>query len=115
MRKRLKAYLQYSDKKTREELTPQEKARVKEELLIQIRFFQHERLIHALVTLTFAILSVITLFFLIFYSSKAIESEHIFVYTFFFLLMALLIPYIRHYFFLERGVQKLYEYYDRLI
>ena len=30
------------------------------------------------------------------------------------LLLILLIPYIRHYYILENGVQKLYTYYDRL-
>ena len=30
------------------------------------------------------------------------------------LFIALLIPYIRHYYILENGVQKLYEYYDCL-
>jgi hypothetical protein len=114
MGKRLKNYLRYSEEKIQEEMTTQEKARVKRELLIQIKFFQHERLIHALVTLTFAILSVMTMFFLIMCSSRLTGIGYIFVCIFFFLLLALLIPYVRHYFILERGVQRLYEYYDKL-
>ncbi len=42
-------------------LTPEKAETAKKELLIQIGFFQHERLIHLIVTVLFAVLTVITL------------------------------------------------------
>ena len=73
--------------------------------LIKISFFQHERLIHLLVTLFYALL------FLIF---AALGFVH---YTFFFIaiiLMIFLLFYIVHYFRLENGVQYLYKQYDEM-
>lgn len=75
------------------------------EHLIKISFFQHERLIHLLVTLFYAIL------FTVFMSLGFIH------YLFFIIaaiLMVFLLFYIVHYFRLENGVQYLYKQYDRL-
>ena len=107
MEKRLKTYSAFLEKRLSETLSQNEKQRLKEDLLIQIGFFQHERLIHLLVTLTFATLTLLTVFFLHYQQSLALC-------LFIVLLLALLIPYIRHYFLLENGVQKLYRQYDRL-
>ena len=74
--------------------------------LIKISFFQHERLIHLLVTLFYAII------FLIF---MALGFIH---YIFFFItaiLLIFLICYVIHYFRLENGVQYLYKQYDKMI
>lgn len=75
------------------------------DILTQIAFFQHERLIHLIVTVTFAILALMTLFFFTF-------SNNIAVLVLFVLFMVLLVPYIRHYYILENGTQKLYTLYD---
>ena len=88
-------------------LSPEEAETARRELLIQIWFFQHERLVHLIVTVLFAVLSVITLLANIF-----LQQPLLFVLSLLFLI--LLIPYIRHYYLLENGVQKLYEYYDAL-
>lgn len=82
-------------------------ARAKQELLTQIAFFQHERLIHLIVTALFALLSMIVLIWLTVDFKP--EAAVLFV-----LLLVLLVPYIRHYYILENGTQKLYGYYDRL-
>lgn len=79
----------------------------KEEQLIKIGFFQHERLIHLLVTLVTLILYIVS--FLI-----AIFNQNIFILIIGFLIMCFLIPYIFHYFLLENGVQKLYRLYDEI-
>ena len=76
-----------------------------EKHLTKIQFFQHERLIHLLVTLfygVFVFLSVIIsfktwLFLIILY-----------------LALIILIFYVRHYFFLENNVQYLYKQYDKM-
>ncbi len=78
------------------------------EHLVQIGFFQHERLIHLLVTLTFAILLVLGV--LISIISFSIPSLVLIV-----LVLGLLIPYIRHYFILENETQKMYAQYDAIV
>lgn len=107
MEKRLKLFLYYMKEQTARDLSPDEKDILKEDLLIQIGFFQHERLIHLIITITFAILAFATMFFGFIYESLG-------NYLLFALLLVLLIPYIRHYYILENGVQKLYQHYDKL-
>lgn len=72
-----------------------------------IRFMQHERLIHLLITLTFGILFVISMMFSLLYQFMVLVLID-------FLLLVLLVPYIFHYFKLENGVQKMY-WIDKLI
>jgi len=72
---------------------------------IKISFFQHERLIHLLVTVTYAILMVIS------FVAAIVEPLFVFIGM---ILMIFLIPYVIHYFSLENGVQYLYKQYDKL-
>lgn len=74
----------------------------------QIMFFQHERLIHLIVTMVFAILA-----FGVFITCLFIPSIQLFILLG--ALMILLIPYIFHYYTLENGVQKMYRQYDELV
>ena len=70
--------------------------------LEMIRFMQHERLIHLLVTLFFGLnFILITMFLWVNPALVLLVAD--------FLLIILLIPYIFHYFKLENGVQKLYQ------
>jgi len=72
-----------------------------------IKFMQHERLIHLLVTLAFAIKFIVVMMFTLIYPQPillVIDG----------LILVLLVPYIFHYFRLENGVQKLY-WIDKLI
>lgn len=69
-----------------------------------IIFFQHERLVHLIVTFFVGIAMV--LFFIGF-----IITENIYVFILFSILLCLFIPYIFHYYYLENNVQKLYDYY----
>jgi len=72
-----------------------------------IGFFQHERLIHLLVLILFAVLT---------FASFAICVLTLFwpMGIPFVMFTILLVPYIFHYYKLENGVQMLYELYDRL-
>lgn len=79
----------------------------KTELLVQIGFFQHERLIHLIVTVLFALMTILV--FLLAVTNFAPWTGVLLL-----LLLALLIPYIKHYWLLENGTQKLYRYYDEL-
>lgn len=78
-----------------------------EEHLIKIQFYQHERLIHLLVTILFAIL-----FFMSFLYTLSNMSIGLLLLDFMFL--ALLVPYIFHYYKLENSVQYMYKQYDLL-
>ena len=78
------------------------------EHLIQISFFQHERLIHLIVTITFAILEVIVI-------ALSVVSFTLGVGLLAIALLILLIPYIRHYYILENEVQKMYRQYDQMV
>lgn len=84
-----------------------QRQRIADSLLIQIQFFQHERLVHLIVTVTFAILTMIAVL-------GCVLSPQIPLFALVALLLILLVPYIRHYYILENGVQKLYICYDRL-
>ena len=74
----------------------------------QIMFFQHERLIHLLVTILFAILT-FAVFFIDLLSFSVGMSVLLAA------LLILLVPYIMHYFLLENGVQKMYKQYDEIL
>ena len=79
----------------------------KRALLTQISFFQHERLIHLIVTVLFAIMTIMA--FVVVMVECSIGALVLLL-----LFLVLLIPYVRHYYILENGTQQLYTYYDRL-
>ena len=81
---------------------------LRQEHLTQLSFFQHERLVHLIVTVTFAILEMLAVLIALLFPGIATLLLVIVV-------MVLLIPYIRHYFILENEVQKMYGQYDRLV
>ena len=107
MEKRLKQLLSFCEELTGRTLSPKEAEDARAALLIQIQFLQHERLIHLIVTVLFALLTVITLLAELFITEPLLLALTA-------LFLILLIPYIRHYYILENGVQKLYEYYDKV-
>lgn len=74
------------------------------ELLTRIGFYQHERLIHLIVTMTFAVMTVISFFMLV-------QSGSLLALLLSLLFLGLVIPYIYHYYFLENSVQELYRLY----
>lgn len=107
MEKRLKRYLAWMEQLSKEKLSDEKKKEIQQDMLVQIQFFQHERLIHLIVTVTFAILTMLSVL-----ASLLLTQIGLLILTV--LLVILLVPYIRHYYILENGVQKLYEYYDGL-
>lgn len=110
MYKRLCEYIAYIDEQTSREklskLSDREREELRRQLIDQIQFFQHERLIHLIVTHMFAIITIVTLVGMMYFQTIPL-----------FLLMVLeiglLFPYIVHYYHLENGTQTLYTYYDR--
>lgn len=78
-----------------------------EEHLVQVGFFQHERLIHLIVTVTFALLELLAIVL-------SVISDSLFTLLLPVVILILLVPYIRHYYILENEVQKMYVQYDRM-
>ena len=103
MKKKLFDYIEYIENKIKDKKTDKE---LLEDILVKISFFQHERLIHLIVTFMTAIGMV--LFMLGFLIIKELLLFVLFILT-----LALFFPYILHYYNLENGVQKLYELYDK--
>ncbi len=107
MRKRILAYRRRVDAAL-EESGGRDWESMRKEHLIQISFFQHERLIHLIVTVLFALIEVLAVGFSLLYFTPAVLA-------FCLIVPALLIPYIQHYFLLENEVQKMYGQYDRIV
>ena len=93
-----------TEKTDTEEQTMQEMVQDKlQEHLVQVGFFQHERLIHV----TFALLEMLAIVL-------SVISDSLFTLLLPVVILILLIPYIRHYYILENEVQKMYGQYDRM-
>ncbi len=110
MKKRIITYRQKIDAllaKT-DDISPDCWSDVLQEHLIQIGFFQHERLVHLIVTVTFAILTLISIVAALMICNPALDALTL-------LFLVLLIPYIMHYYTLENEVQKMYVQYDRIL
>lgn len=108
MKKRILIYLQQIDSFLE---NPPEDTNWEEALkthVTQIEFFQHERLIHLIVTVLFALMttSVVVGF---------VICSDIWLVILMVPLLILLFPYINHYYLLENSVQKMYDQYDRMI
>ncbi len=111
MEKYLKEYIQELEMLTEvwNQTAPkaEQRSEIKANILTKISFFQHERFIHLVVTVTFALLTVLSLIL-------CFLCDSLFIFVLPILFLILLIPYVRHYYILENGVQKLYHLYDRL-
>ena len=80
---------------------------IRDEHVRQISFFQHERVVHLMVTLFMALLTVSVFIISLF-------SFTILLLVLFIISLVLTLAYIWHYYTLENGVQYLYKQYDRL-
>lgn len=111
MEQRILSYRKYMDdllaKMQQEEISDEEREHLKKEHLTQVSFFQHERLVHLIVTVTFALLEIVALLIAMAFSGIATLLLVVAV-------LVLLVPYIRHYYILENEVQKMYTQYDKL-
>ncbi|HAM96794.1 TPA: hypothetical protein DCP76_03295 [Patescibacteria group bacterium] len=80
---------------------------IKKDFIEHMQFMQHERLIHLLVTMLFALLLMFGFIIMLIYFSwiLVVFTAIIFIVEIF---------YIFHYYKLENGVQKMYRVYDEL-
>lgn len=104
----LKAYM----KKTSERLSGCSSAAELEKLLAEhmdkIAFMQHERIVHFLVTMMFAL--ILTIFICAF-----LLLEKFMLLLLVTIIIVLLAFYIKHYYFLENTVQQMYKVYDEML
>ena len=110
MEKRILSYRRYMDEQLwilKEGGSAGDIMQLKKEHLTQLGFFQHERLVHLIVTVLFALLEVLSIIIVL-------VSGEVFSVILPIAVLILLIPYIRHYYILENEVQKMYRQYDML-
>lgn len=105
MRKYLEKYLKYVEKILDQNAPDTDYYALKQEHLRQIQFMQHERLVHFLVTALFGLMLFIG--FIVFALSSVMSFLPVIG-----LMLILTIAYIRHYYFLENSVQKMYILYQ---
>ena len=108
MKERILEYRKRIDKLLEEDNARTDWKKVMDEHLIQVGFFQHERLIHLLVTMLFAILTFLCV-------ASYIISGEVYVLALIGILLVLLVPYIGHYYLLENETQKMYVQYDKIL
>lgn len=107
MGNRMRRALEYYGSLDVKSMSVEERKDKASELLIQIGFFQHERLIHLIVTVLFALFAMFAVY-------GSVTTDNFMFYVLTVAVFVLLIPYVNHYYLLENGVQRLYKDYDRL-
>lgn len=100
MKKKLDVYI----KELQEQLDNMNVSTSPEEVLQRIRFYQHERFIHLIVTFFVGISCVLFLL-------GTLAFELLGLLLLFIITLCLFIPYIFYYYYLENNVQKLYDIY----
>lgn len=93
MKKRILTYMKQTEQLLITDSDHTDWEQIRREHLIQISFFQHERLVHLLVTMLFAVLAFLTL--IIMTLKFSIPALILFL-----AILTLLIPYITHYYLL---------------
>lgn len=107
MTKQIREYLEHLRVFLDEEHTREEYAQELSRLRVHIGFFSHERIVHMFIMLAFAIFFLLTLF-------QALTAGTVGIYVLAVLFLVLLVPYIKHYYFLENSVQKMYLIYNEI-
>ena len=101
-------YMNYIQKRIEKCSDADELAEIMREHKDKITFMQHERIVHCLVTMLFT-------FILIVFFAVLIFKVNIAVLALVTIVLVLLMFYIKHYYFLENTVQKMYKVYDSIL
>lgn len=104
----LKEYMNYIAHRLEKCSSPAEAEEVLAEHRDKIAFMQHERLVHFLVTMLFAIILVI-------FTAVQFFTESLGLLILITIIIVLTAFYIKHYYFLENTVQKMYVIYDDIL
>ena len=115
MENMLREYEKYIEHEMRRSPSASEKAKLAEIHRESVANFQHERLIHLIVTLFFAMLAICAVIATAFEICTAgFLIEMIPLYLLALILVVLSFFYVKHYYFLENHIQKLYKYTKQL-
>lgn len=104
----LTAYMKSVEEKLGKCSSMKEWQKIFDEHKDKIVFMQHERIVHFLVTMMFALILTILICTLLFTQNLAI----LILVT---IMVVLIAFYIKHYYFLENTVQKMYKVYDAML
>ena len=107
MTKQIRAYLEFLEHFFSLEHDEAELLKMRGELLQRIAFYSHERLVHLIVTMSFGVFFLLALLMWFMTGNMGLMALTV-------LFLILLIPYIKHYYFLENSVQKMYLYYFKV-
>ena len=107
MTKQIRAYLELLEQFFSVDHDEAELLKMRAELLQRIAFYSHERLVHLIVTMSFGVFFLLSL--IMYFMAGGIGLLALSA-----LFLLLLIPYIKHYYFLENSVQKMYLYYFKV-
>ena len=92
MTRQIKEYLTHLEEYFSSAHTPAQNAAERETMLRRIAFYQHERIVHLLVMLGFAVFFLLALLMFLLKGGVGLAALAV-------LFLALLVPYIRHYWF----------------
>ncbi|MBR4320404.1 MAG: hypothetical protein IKP69_10225 [Oscillospiraceae bacterium] len=108
MKRYMMIYLQWLEEKLKhtDSLNKEEISALRKEILVQIGFMQHERLVHFLVVILVGIAFFLTMGFFLYFKTTGLGLLSV-------ILLGLLAPYLGHYYFLENTTQKFYVLYNR--
>lgn len=104
MTKEIRAYLAVLEQFFSVDHSDGELLKFRAELLKRIEFYQHERLIHLIVTMSFAVFFLMSL--MMCFANPQVGLMLLAV-----LFLVMTIAYIKHYYFLENSVQRMYKFY----
>lgn len=108
MKSQIQTYNNYILKKLEENNPDEDWEKVSGDYLIKLSFYQHERLIHLIVTVLFALMETIVV-------TATVMTGSLGLMVLSAAILILLIPYVAHYYFLENTVQQMYLTYDEII
>lgn len=107
MRKKIKKYIAQIDEMLADSTATIDYEREQQKHFIQIQFFMHERLVHEIIMVLFALVTVLV--FIV-----TVLTQQVIFGVLLLALLVLLVPYVIHYYVLENGVQYMYEQYDEM-
>lgn len=107
MTKQIRAYLAILEQFFSVEHNVEELLKMRNEMLQRIAFYQHERIVHLIVTMSFGVFFMLSLILYLNIGGVGLMLLTI-------LFLGMLAAYIKHYYFLENSVQKMYQYYFKV-
>ena len=115
MEEKIRKYEKIIEQETRGELSTEKRQRLAELHREVMANFQHERLVHLIVTLFFALFTIefiLITFWTLIQFGLMVQLLPLYLITL--ILIILTIFYIKHYYFLENHIQGLYKYTKKL-